>query len=51
MAAESTAHPAYGQVRPVTDFASVLLRDNPGLNEHAFVNGFNTQIAANPIPV
>lgn len=27
------------------------LRDNPGLNEHALVNGFNAQIAANPIPV
>jgi len=27
------------------------LRDNPGLNEHVLVNGFNAQIAANPIPV
>lgn len=27
------------------------LRDNPGLNEHALVNGFNAEIAANPIPV
>ncbi|PDS55451.1 short-chain dehydrogenase [Rhizobium anhuiense] len=26
------------------------LRDNPGLNEHALVNGFNAEIAANPIP-
>lgn len=24
-------HPAYGQLRPVTDTASVLLADNPGL--------------------
>lgn len=27
------------------------LRDNPGINEHAFVDGFNAEIAANPIPV
>jgi uncharacterized oxidoreductase len=27
------------------------LRDNPGANEHALVNGFNEAIAANPIPV
>lgn len=27
------------------------LRDNPGSNEHAFVDGFNASIAANPIPV
>lgn len=27
------------------------LRDNPGSGEHAFVDGFNAQIAANPIPV
>ena len=27
------------------------LRDNPGLNEHELVNGFNAEIAANPIPV
>lgn len=27
------------------------LRDNPGLNEHALVDGFNADIAANPIPV
>ncbi|WP_416067570.1 SDR family oxidoreductase [Rhizobium sp. ZK1] len=26
------------------------LRDNPGLNEHALVDGFNAEIAANPIP-
>ncbi len=27
------------------------MRDNPGLNEHALVDGFNAAIAANPIPV
>ena len=27
------------------------LRDNPGLNEHALIDGFNAEIAANPIPV
>lgn len=27
------------------------LRDNPGLNEHALVDSFNADIAANPIPV
>ncbi|AHB06502.1 short-chain dehydrogenase [Pandoraea pnomenusa] len=27
------------------------LRDNPGLGEHALVDGFNAEIAANPIPV
>lgn len=26
------------------------LRDNPGLGEHALVDGFNAEIAANPIP-
>lgn len=26
------------------------MRDNPGLNEHALVDGFNAAIAANPIP-
>ena len=30
-AAESLTHPAYGRVRAVTDSASVLLCDNPGL--------------------
>lgn len=29
---------------------SRALRDNPGLNEHALVDGFNAAIAANPIP-
>jgi uncharacterized oxidoreductase len=27
------------------------LRDNPGIGEHALIDGFNTEIAANPIPV
>ncbi|MDR6584204.1 short-chain dehydrogenase [Herbaspirillum sp. BH-1] len=27
------------------------LRDNPGANEHALVNGFNEALIANPIPV
>ncbi len=27
------------------------LRDNPGIDEHALIDGFNTEIAANPIPV
>ncbi len=27
------------------------LRDNPGANEHALVNGFNAAMVANPIPV
>lgn len=27
------------------------LRDNPGLGEHSLVDGFNAEIAANPIPV
>ncbi|WP_043115293.1 SDR family oxidoreductase [Pseudacidovorax intermedius] len=27
------------------------LRDNPGVAEHALVDGFNAEIAANPIPV
>ncbi|MGD1280764.1 MBL fold metallo-hydrolase [Mycobacterium seoulense] len=30
-APESLSHPAYGRLRPVTDTASVLLADNPGL--------------------
>ena len=29
--AESLTHPAYGRLRPVTETASVLLADNPGL--------------------
>ncbi|CAM3994154.1 Short-chain dehydrogenase involved in D-alanine esterification of teichoic acids [Bordetella tumbae] len=27
------------------------LRDNPGIGEHALIDGFNAEIAANPIPV
>lgn len=27
------------------------LRDNPGIGEHELIDGFNTEIAANPIPV
>lgn len=27
------------------------LRDNPGIGEHALIDSFNTEIAANPIPV
>lgn len=27
------------------------LRDNPGLGEHVLIDGFNAEIAANPIPV
>lgn len=42
---EALSHPAYGQVRQVTDFASVLLRDNPGLME---LDGTNTWILRAP---
>ena len=45
MSASSPAHPAYGQVRPVTPFASVLLRDNPGVME---LDGTNTWILRAP---
>lgn len=38
-------HPAYGVVRPVTEFASVLLRDNPGVME---LDGTNTWILRAP---
>jgi glyoxylase-like metal-dependent hydrolase (beta-lactamase superfamily II) len=31
MSGEALTHPAYGQLRPVTETASVLLADNPGL--------------------
>jgi hypothetical protein len=30
-AVEPLTHPAYGRLRPVTDTASVMLADNPGL--------------------
>ncbi|MFT3716259.1 MAG: MBL fold metallo-hydrolase [Gordonia sp. (in: high G+C Gram-positive bacteria)] len=39
------AHPAYGEVRPVTGFASVVLRDNPGAME---LDGTNTWILRAP---
>lgn len=45
MSGASPAHPAYGQIRPVTPFASVLLRDNPGLME---LDGTNTWILRAP---
>ncbi|AVL99385.1 MBL fold metallo-hydrolase [Gordonia iterans] len=45
MAGDPSAHPAYGRVRPVTEFASVLLRDNPGLME---LDGTNTWILRAP---
>ncbi|MFT4087482.1 MAG: MBL fold metallo-hydrolase [Gordonia sp. (in: high G+C Gram-positive bacteria)] len=44
-AGESLSHPAYGRVRPVTEFASVLLRDNPGVME---LDGTNTWILRAP---
>nr|WP_235216045.1 MBL fold metallo-hydrolase [Mycobacterium kyorinense] len=39
------AHPAYGQLRPVTDSASVLLADNPGLMT---LEGTNTWVLRGP---
>jgi glyoxylase-like metal-dependent hydrolase (beta-lactamase superfamily II) len=38
-------HPAYGQLRPVTDTASVLLCDNPGL---LTLDGTNTWVLRGP---
>jgi glyoxylase-like metal-dependent hydrolase (beta-lactamase superfamily II) len=38
-------HPAYGQLRPVTDTASVLLADNPGLMT---LDGTNTWVLSGP---
>ncbi|WP_116376950.1 MBL fold metallo-hydrolase [Mycobacterium sp. MFM001] len=38
-------HPAYGQLRPVTDTASVLLADNPGLMT---LEGTNTWVLRGP---
>jgi glyoxylase-like metal-dependent hydrolase (beta-lactamase superfamily II) len=40
-AAESLTHPAYGRLRAVTDTASVLLADNPGL---LTLDGTNTWV-------
>jgi glyoxylase-like metal-dependent hydrolase (beta-lactamase superfamily II) len=44
-AAESPTHPAYGRLRPVTDTASVLLADNPGL---LTLEGTNTWVLRGP---
>lgn len=43
--ADSPAHPAYGRLRPVTDTASVLLADNPGL---LTLEGTNTWVLRGP---
>jgi glyoxylase-like metal-dependent hydrolase (beta-lactamase superfamily II) len=45
VSAESTTHPAYGRLRPVTDTASVLLADNPGLMT---LEGTNTWVLRGP---
>ncbi|OBI98566.1 MBL fold metallo-hydrolase [Mycobacterium asiaticum] len=44
-AVETLTHPAYGQLRPVTDTASVLLADNPGLMT---LEGTNTWVLRGP---
>ena len=44
-AAEALTHPAYGRLRPVTDTASVLLADNPGL---LTLEGTNTWVLRGP---
>lgn len=44
-AAESLQHPAYGSLRAVTDTASVLLADNPGL---LTLEGTNTWVLRGP---
>lgn len=44
--AESLTHPAYGQLRAVTDTASVLLADNPGL---LTLDGTNTWVLRGPL--
>jgi glyoxylase-like metal-dependent hydrolase (beta-lactamase superfamily II) len=44
-ATESLNHPAYGRLRPVTDTASVLLADNPGL---LTLEGTNTWVLRGP---
>jgi glyoxylase-like metal-dependent hydrolase (beta-lactamase superfamily II) len=41
----SLSHPAYGQLRPVTETASVLLADNPGLMT---LEGTNTWVLRGP---
>ena len=40
-----TPHPAYGELRPVTDTASVLLANNPGLMT---LEGTNTWVLRGP---
>jgi glyoxylase-like metal-dependent hydrolase (beta-lactamase superfamily II) len=44
-AAESLTHPAYGRLRPVTETASVLLANNPGLMT---LDGTNTWVLQGP---
>ena len=44
-AAESLTHPAYAKLRAVTDTASVLLADNPGL---LTLEGTNTWVLRGP---
>lgn len=43
--AGSLTHPAYGRLRPVTDLASVLVADNPGL---LTLEGTNTWVLRGP---
>ena len=43
--AEPLTHPAYGRLRAVTDTASVLLADNPGL---LTLDGTNTWVLRGP---
>ncbi len=45
MAGEAPTHPAYGKLRPVTETASVLLADNPGLMT---LEGTNTWVLRAP---
>ena len=44
-ATESLTHPAYGRLRTVTETASVLLADNPGL---LTLEGTNTWVLHGP---
>ncbi|MBS4727746.1 MBL fold metallo-hydrolase [Mycobacterium sp. SM1] len=44
-AAQSLTHPAYGRLRPVTETASVLLANNPGLMT---LDGTNTWVLRRP---
>jgi glyoxylase-like metal-dependent hydrolase (beta-lactamase superfamily II) len=44
-ATEALAHPAYGRLRPVTDTASVVLANNPGLMT---LEGTNTWVLRRP---